>query len=77
MTEWYKLGLQLSIRQPVLEQVKRSNHNDVADMMTDMSNRWLKSNTEAAWEDIVSALKKIDENRTAKNIEEKFCEASS
>ena len=38
-----------------------------------MLNRWLSFKHDAAWEDVVSVLSNMDENRTAKIIQEKYC----
>ena len=76
VTDWQKLGLHLKIRQAVLEEVEM-NERDVAKIKRTMLIRWLKSNPDAAWEDVVTALKCMDENRTAKIIEDKYCTTSS
>ena len=51
-----------------------ANNRGIADMKIDMFKRWLKSNTKAAWKDVVSALRQMNENRIAKCIEEQYCE---
>ena len=45
--------------------------------MKRMFDLWLRKYPEAAWEDVVSALRKMDENRLAKTIEKKYCEATA
>ena len=78
VTDWQKLGLQLKIRQSVLEEVEMNEVQcDIAKMKRSMLIRWLKSNPDAAWEDLLTALKCMDENRTAKIIEDKYCTTSS
>ena len=76
VTDWQNLGLQLKIRQSVLEEVEINNH-DVNKRKRSMLIRWLKSNTKAAWDDIVSALRNMEEMRVAETIEEKYCKTSS
>ena len=39
----------------------------------DVLKRWLNSKPEADWKDVVSALRNMNENRVAKDIEEKYC----
>ena len=39
-----------------------------------MLDQWLRSTPKAAWKDVVSALRNINENRVAKDIEEKYCD---
>ena len=80
VTDWQKLGLHLKIRQPVLEEVEMNEvQHDIAKMKRSMLIRWLKSNPDAALEDLVTALKFMEENRTAtcKIIEDKYCTTSS
>ena len=76
VTDWQKLGHQLKIRQAVLEEVEMNERN-ITIMKRSMLSRWLKSNPDAAWEDLVTALKSMDENRTARIIEIKCCTTSS
>ena len=62
----------------ILKSVQRNtNNHEVTDMMSDMLTRWLKYKPDAAWEDVVSALRYMDENRAAKIIEDRYCATSS
>ena len=49
------------------------DNRNVADRKRAMLNRWLSFKHDAAWEDVVSVLSNMDENRTAKIIQEKYC----
>ena len=73
VTECRNLGLHLGLKPAELNVVEREN-SSVADRKTAILDRWLQSNTEAAWEDVVSALKKMKKNRVAKCIQEKYCD---
>ena len=74
VTDWHTLGLRLKIKPSVLEEVEMNNR-DATGMKRAMLKQWLRS-TEATWKGLVSALRNMDENCTARNIEEKCCETS-
>ena len=72
VTNWKQLGLQLSLQQSTLDEIELNNH-DVANMKSSMLDQWLRKTPIAAWKNVVSALRNIDEERVAKDIEEKYC----
>ena len=69
---WKTLGQELGLKQATLEQVDL-DHRNIPDRRNDMIDRWFKFKPDAAWEDVVLALRNMDDNRTAKTIEEKYC----
>ena len=76
VTDWHTLGLRLKIKPSILEEVEMNNR-DVTGMKRAMLKRWLRSTPQAAWDDVVSALRMMDEERAAKAIEDKYCGTSS
>ena len=76
VTDWQTLGLRLKIKPSILEEVEMNNR-DATGMKRAMLKRWLRSTPQAAWDDVVSALRMMDEERAAKAIEDKYCGTSS
>ena len=70
--DWKQLGLQLSLTPATLREIELYNR-DVANMKSSMLDRWLRATPEAAWEDVVSALRMMGEERVAKSIEDNYC----
>ena len=65
--------MSLGLTPAVLDTVEK-DFSAVAERKRDMLKRWLKLSTEAAWEDVVSALEKIGDNRVAECIKVKYCD---
>ena len=76
VNDWKTLGEKLGLERTTLEQVEIDNRI-VANMKSDMLDRWMKLKPDAAWEHLVSALRVMKDNRTAKAIEDKYCGTSS
>ena len=74
VTDWRTLGSNLNVVESTLEVVEQEK-STIELRKRDVLKRWLKLNSEAAWEDVVSALRSrnMDENRVANSIEEKYC----
>ena len=72
VNDWKTLGIHLHLSVPILKSVEEDNATSNSRKI-DMLNEWLKSNPEAAWEDVVSALRKMNEECVAKSIEKKHC----
>ena len=72
VTDWHTLGLNLGILHSTLDEVEHEN-STIKLRKSDMLHRWLNLKPEAAWEDVVSALRMMDKKRVAKDIEEKYC----
>ena len=73
VTEFRTLGLYLGLKPAVLDVVEQEN-STVADKKSGMFSRWLQSNTKAAWEDVVSALKKMENYCVAERIMMEYCD---
>ena len=72
VNDWYTLGIYLGLSIPILKKVKEDN--TTADTrLSDMLHRWLQSDSRGTWEDVVSALRKMDENCVADHIKETYC----
>ena len=71
--KWYQLGTQLKLQAYILREIKANNQNDSRACLSDALERWHRLNRKASWEDIVNALKKMDEDRLAEIIQKEYC----
>ena len=74
-TKWYQLGLELTNDETNMNIIMSDHGHKVRDALSATFNLWLgKTNDPApSWQGLVEALRRIEENRLAKNIEEKYC----
>ena len=72
VTDWRTLGSNLNIVESILDVVEQEKSTTEL-RKRDVLKRWLKSNPEAAWKDVVSALRNMNESCVANSIEEKYC----
>ena len=75
VTNWYRLGINLNLQKHELDKIQQSyvfmdQQND--QRMLQMLDKWLRCSPNATWEDIVSALEQMGENRAAENIRQKY-----
>ena len=71
ITNWFKLGINLSIPKHELDKIERDFQRNDRQLL-EMLNRWLQCTPNAVWEDLVCALEQMGENRVAKNIRQKY-----
>ena len=71
-TEWYRLGLQLNVDTFKLHQIGKDAREN-QEHLTLMFETWLKVCKNPSWQDVVQALKAINELRLAAKLEQKFC----
>ncbi len=71
ITEWMTLGVHLNLELPQLKRIELM-HSDPKRHLLDMLDTWLNTMPEASWSDIVRALRKMEQNVLAGNIEAKF-----
>ena len=72
VTECRILGMYLGVAVFVLDKVERENQR-IENQKMEMLCQWIKSTPQAAWEDVISALRMMNENRVANYIEGKYC----
>ena len=72
VTNWRTLGSNLNIVESTLDVVEQENSKTEL-RKRDVLKRWLKLKPKAAWKDVVSALRHMEENRVANSIEKKYC----
>ena len=76
ITNWFKLGIHLSIPKHELEKIEHDYKGNDRQML-EMLDQWLQRTPNAAWEDLVCALQQMGENRVAKNIHQKYTPGGS
>ena len=73
VTNWYRLGINLNLRSHELDKIQQSYVNPENDrQMLQMLGLWLRRTPNSTWEDVVSALEQMGENRVAENIRQKY-----
>ena len=73
VTDWYGLGLQLSLPRHMLDTIK-AERLPVEDSMRlrEMLSKWLDYDPEASWEKLASALEAIGKRAVAENVRRQF-----
>ena len=72
ITNWYQLGLNLNLQTHELDKIQQDHaHQGIDRQMLVMLGLWLRRTTNPTWEDVVSALQKMGENRVAENVRQK------
>ena len=71
--EWYNLGLQLGLTESVLDIIDKDDGRDSSTCKRKMFSKWLSSNKDASYLDLVDALVAIDKKDIAENVSQKFC----
>ena len=71
---WEVLGTQLSVPQHILDEIRANNPHNVVACKTQMISKWMDSESLATpiatcWWSLVKAVKDMDENVIAQNIE--------
>ena len=68
---WKNLGIELSIHTNALEIIKLSN-SDVEGCCSAMFRKWLERGTTASWRQLIKALRQLQLNHLASQIESKL-----
>ena len=71
--EWYTLGLQLDLTENMLNIIEKDVGHDVSTCKRKMFSKWLSTNKDASYTDLVDALVAIDKKDVAENVSQKFC----
>ena len=78
ITNWYQLGLYLNLQTHDLNKIQQDHaHHGNDRQMLEMLSLWLRRTPNAIWDDVVSALQQMEENRVAKNIHQKHLRRAS
>lgn len=68
-TKWYDIGLELlDSDTATLDLIKKNNPVDTDECCTEMFKKWLESNSDASWDQLINALYVIGLDTAAKNI---------
>ena len=72
ITNWYQLGINLNLQIHELNKIQQDHAHQGNDRQRlEMLALWLRCTPNAVWEDVVSALQQMGENRVAENIRQK------
>ena len=69
--KWYKIGVQLEVPIPNLNNIGRNS----MDPLFDILDYWMRNNPSPSWRHLVDAMKapSVGENQLAGEIEKKYC----
>ena len=70
------MAVQLGVDFSTLQQIKEDNSEQSVRLLAAMNN-WLSNDHEASWKKVVGALKTIDKNVLADELEKKYCSRST
>ena len=74
ITNWYRLGLQLGISDTELDIIENDHKQDTEGALQKTFKLVLRrKNPDLTWENVVDALKRVGENKTARTIKHNFC----
>ena len=70
-SKWHDLGLELLEQEDeeTLNQIKSDNPNDVKECCKEMFQLWLRKCSTATWDQLIQALREVDETTLATKIE--------
>ena len=71
--EWYTLGLQLGLTEYMLDTIETDDGRNSTICMRKMFSKWLSTNNDACYTDLVDALITIDKKDVAEKVSQQFC----
>ena len=72
ITNWYQLGVYLNLQTHELDKIQQDHAYHGNDRQRlEMLRLWLRRTPNATWDDVVSALQQMGEDRVAENIRQK------
>ena len=72
---WYTLGIKLDYDAGKLAAIE-ANHQKVEDRMRDLCSQWLRKYPNKGWSDIVAALREMDRNDVADQVQRLYISPS-
>ena len=74
--DWYTLGIQLDYDASTLDVIREDNHHKVEHCMEDLLSSWQQKYPNKGWRDIIGALRKMNRNDIANEIEKQYISPS-
>jgi len=71
--EWYSLGLQLGLTEDMLNIIETDDGRNSTVCRRKMFSKWLSTNNDANYTDLVDALIVIDKKDVAEKVSQQFC----
>ena len=74
ITDWNKLGVHLGVPDPVRREIELqfSPVHGPGRCRSELISKWWRRSPNANWGDVIGALKKMEENRLAAHLEERY-----
>ena len=70
--KWYLIGVQLGVPVPKLNGIQKKNNDDVSLCLIALLQYWIDSSNPAKpWDDVIAALRKVDNNKLADELKSK------
>ena len=70
VSDWHTLGIQLDLTTEQLDNIQITYHiHGLGRLKTEMFKEWLRSSPDASWTDLITALRDMDENTAASEIQ--------
>ena len=78
ITNWYQLGLYLDLQTHELDKIQQEHAHQGNDrQMLVMLTLWLRRTPNPTWDDVVTALEQLRENRVAESVRQKYIRRAS
>lgn len=71
-TQWYSLGLQLLDNCNILDRIKSNCEGDIECCCNEMFKKWLETNPDASWDQLIAALNEVELITTAAQVTTRF-----
>jgi len=72
VTNWRSVGVVLEMKPYKLEEIRLNRMNDVQQCKFSLTDHWLRSDLEASWRKLASALDEAGEHTSANKIRSKY-----
>ena len=72
VSDWYRLGLELGLKSYKLDIIKRDHQGDTESQICKMFDRWLRTQPDASYEQLIKALHEVGDERVANSLCEKY-----
>ena len=72
VSNWYRLGLSLGLNSYNLDVIKRNHPGDTESQMCKMFDRWLRTQPDASYQQLIKALRKVGDESVANFLSKKY-----
>ena len=72
VSNWYRLGLSLGLNSHHLDVIKRDHQGDTESQTCKMFDRWLRTQPDASYEQLIKALRKVGDESVANFLSKEY-----